>query len=103
MHDITALIEESLKMINFDHANVLNLLGVCRHWLYPIHHYALNSYWPAINSSEYFGLGREGSISVVSRGGTANNTVQLSNVVCILTATEHNFWYSFHSLPWEYQ
>ena len=27
--DITALIEESLKMMYFDHANVLNLLGVC--------------------------------------------------------------------------
>ena len=27
--DITALIEESLKMMYFDHVNVLNLLGVC--------------------------------------------------------------------------
>ena len=38
------------------------------------------SYWPAINPGEYFGFGRGGGISVVFRGGAANNTVQLSSV-----------------------
>ena len=39
------------------------------------------SYWsPTTNPSEYFGLGRGGGISVVFRGGAANNTVQLSSV-----------------------
>ena len=38
------------------------------------------SYWPTMNPSEYFGLGRGGGISVVFRGGAANNTVQLSSV-----------------------
>ena len=35
---------------------------------------------PTTNPSGYFGLGRGGGISVVFRGGAANNTVQLSSV-----------------------